>query len=153
LSFEDWEIPQALFNWILDHLEHGKTILELGSGKGSTQELSAAGYKMYSLEHNKNYLYLFNSNYIYARIAEDHFYEDRTLEALPRYDLLLIDGPDSEYRNKFLSHIGYFNTNVPILIDDMDCEYVLPFGYELATRLNRKIEIQKGAVKQFGVIE
>jgi len=112
-------ITKELFEWLLTHLPPGSTILELGSGHGSTQNLSRF-YKMYSVEDKAQFVGLYDSQYIHAPIVDNWYSLDVLRAHLPRrYDLLLVDGPTGEgNRWGFFHHLDLFNLQVPIVFDD-----------------------------------
>jgi hypothetical protein len=149
-NFTGWAITKQLFNKITEILPSG-TILELGSGKG-TQELAHYGYKMYSIEHDKYWLNRYYTKYIYAPIVNE-WYDPECLINLPKYDLLLIDGPDSIDRHIFLNYISLFNTNVPIILDNVDFPPVEYLMKELSREINRKYEVFTTKRNKFGVIK
>jgi hypothetical protein len=139
-NFGDWNIPKELFNHITNILPKGKTILELGSGK-ATQEFSHYGYKMFSVEHNPFWLNRYYTNYIYAPLV-NNWYDLSNLNKILKseYDLLLIDGPDSNYRFLFLNYLDNFNLNIPIVLDNCDYPTVNYLARELSFVLNRPIK-------------
>ena len=113
---------QIFIKYIKENLPAGSTILELGSGRFSTNILSKE-YKMISIEHDKKYIDTQNSTYINAPLKKG-WYDIDTLQDLPKYDLLLVDGPATRVRKDirmgFLKNIDLFNVNVPIIIHDVD---------------------------------
>jgi hypothetical protein len=117
-----WAISEEVFHWIIKNIKKNSTILELGSGSG-TKELSKL-YKVYSVEHNENFLNKYPSNYIYAPIKEKNgqlWYDTEVLKnEIPKsYDLILIDGPPGNIgRMPFLENLELFNLDVPIMVDD-----------------------------------
>ena len=134
-KFGGWAINKVCFNYIRKILPEGKTILELGSGYG-TEELSKY-YKIYSIENDEKWVGKFNSNYIHAPIqyynlfnkpmffyGQKGWYDPNILKyKLPKiYDLILVDGPNSRRfgRAGFYKYLDLFNTNVPIIIDDVN---------------------------------
>ncbi|MGE0009780.1 MAG: hypothetical protein AB7F19_04500 [Candidatus Babeliales bacterium] len=152
-SFTDiWSISKELFDYITHLLPQGSTILELGSGWG-TGEL-AKKYTMYSIENDSNWLHKYKSTYIFAPII-DGWYDTAVLsKQLPeKYDLILIDGPPAAIgRNKFYTNIHLFNTNVPMIFDDVNRPDEKALLTQVAAYLNRPFKICKSRGKQFGVI-
>jgi len=117
-------ITKELFDVIRLCVPKGSTILELGSGEGSTANLKEF-YNVISIEHKESYIGAFNKreNYIYAPLdphTDNQFYDMSYVEGkLPKYDALLIDGPDTEARNIwFLNKIRYFDRSVHWFFDD-----------------------------------
>jgi hypothetical protein len=112
-------------------------------------------YNVYSVEHNKNWVGKYSSNYIYAPIKNGWYDTEVLAKKLPEnYDLILVDGPPGAIgRGKFYDNLHLFNTNVPMIFDDVnrDGEYALM--EKVAAKLQRKFEIFKtSSQKQFGLI-
>ena len=54
------------------------------------------------------------------------------------YDMIIVDGPGGWLgRSGFLKHIDYFNTKVPIIIDDIQREQEMLLLKKLSSILNR----------------
>jgi len=150
----NWSISKELFDYIRSILAKGKTILELGSGWASS-ELSKY-YTVYSIEHNKYWLNKFNTHYIYAPI-KDRWYDTEILKnKLPKtYDLILVDGPPGPTigRGGFYTNLHLFNTDVPIIFDDVNRQAEYDLMVKVANTLNRSFIIfDDSARKQFGVL-
>jgi hypothetical protein len=118
MNLNGWAISTELFNWILENIPKGSTILELGSGRG-TREL-VKHYNVYSVEHDKKWLNLVpQSIYIHAPLVDNWYDVEILKELLPKkYDVLLIDGPPAEKRVGVIKHSNLFKTDIPIIIDD-----------------------------------
>jgi hypothetical protein len=123
----DGSIDEGLYDFIRKVLPKGSTILELGSGWGTSQ--LAKHYTMYSIEHNEEYIDEYNSTYIYAPLKEhkaikNHptttWYDADVLrEKLKgiKYDMILIDGPPAT-RSGFIKYMSLFDTSVILVFDD-----------------------------------
>ena len=130
-SFHNHSITLRLYNHIRKILPEGGTILELGSGYG-TGEL-AKHYKMYSVEHNEEWLDKYDSKYLHVPLKEhkplaNHistlWYDaDILREKLKgiKYDLLLIDGPP-QTRSGFWKYFKRFDSTAILVFDDMHRE-------------------------------
>lgn len=128
-SFHNYSITKRLFDYIRETLPEGSTILELGSG-WSTGEL-AKYYKVYSVEHDEEYVDKYDSTYLYVGLKEhkklaNHqstlWYDAKLLKAKLegiKYDLLLIDGPP-QTRSGFFKYMNLFDTSAIWVFDDMD---------------------------------
>jgi hypothetical protein len=150
--FGEWSIDQKVFGWILSNLQRDSHILELGSGY-ATGEL-ARYYNMHSIEQDKSFIDNHKSHYIYAPIVND-WYDIKILqEELPKikYDLLLIDGPNSCNRLKFMDNIGLFNMFAKIIIDDCQETHIKDMADKLSHDLNRPGIILYGTKKMAMVI-
>lgn len=144
--FGGWGINWEIFQWIVSHLPKGSTILELGSGKASS-ELNRY-YQLYSVEHAEHFIGMYNTNYIYAPSPDNppnasSWYDADILKSnIPKYDLLLIDGPDHGARKNILLNMGLFDWSKPLIIDDMQEADLLDLGKKIATDYcNRPYEI------------
>lgn len=141
-----------LYGYILSLVSPGATILELGSGWASS-ELSRH-LKVYSIEHDQNWLNKYKTNYIYAPIVDGWYSIEHLKGKLPAsYDLILVDGPTGWIgRHKFFDNIHLFKTNVPIIFDDVnrDAEYKLMM--KIAELLKRQPHVVKCGNKSFGAL-
>lgn len=117
--FGEWSLDRVTFDWILDHLPAGSIILEMGSGR-ITGEL-AKHYTMYSIEHNAGYVEKgYDTHYIYAPMKDGWYDADVVKSSLPaRYDMILIDGPDSVNRPNLFQNLDLFDWSKPVVLDDM----------------------------------
>lgn len=121
-NLNNFAISTEVAEYIFRVLPEGSTILELGSGSG-TGEL-AKYYKIYSIEDSADWLYKYDSTYIYAPIKNYGNYKwydaDYLKDNLPtEYDMILIDGPPGPVgRFGFYHHFYLFNPNVMIIFDD-----------------------------------
>jgi len=116
-SFGGWAISKELFEWILENLPKGSTILELGSG----------------------------SNYIYAPLIDGWYDVEILKNELPKhYDLLLVDGPVGENRINIINHYEMFKQNIPIIIDDTNRENDRNMSIFLSEKLDKKITLSVG---------
>lgn len=151
-----WAIQESCYNFIREILPEGSTILELGSGIGT--KYLAQHYTMYSIENYIEWMGRYNSEYIFAPIknydnewtAPDlpgddtprqvGWYDPAFLEGnLPEaYDLILIDGPNGMFgRGGFLKHIELFNTNVPLIFDDINRKSEYELMVKVAEHINK----------------
>jgi len=131
-------ISKECYDYIRQLLPDGKTILELGSGHAT--DLLSKNYTMYSVEDNPSWVNRYKSTYLQVPIKK--YNDEWTSPDLPgvnnswydpiilqeklsniQYDLILVDGPSGFFgRGGFLKHLDLFNTNVPIIIDDIHRE-------------------------------
>ena len=108
--------------WIKQNLASDSTILEFGSGQCSTKQLSEAGFRMVSIEHDKRYIGKYSSTYIHAPL-KNLWYDVNFINNLPKYDLILVDGPvgvGNRNRLGFYYNIKLFDVSVPIIIHDAE---------------------------------
>tara|TARA_R110000796_G_scaffold189956_1_gene306704 strand:+ start:261 stop:779 length:519 start_codon:yes stop_codon:yes gene_type:complete len=139
-NLNGFAIGKNLYDWILDNIPIGSTILELGSGAGS-YELSKH-YNMYSVEQNIEWVDKFPGiNYIHAPIDPNtQWYDKSCLSQLPKdYQCLILDGPGGYPRNGFYQHLDVFNTNIPTVVDDTHRIPEATFAFQLAEKLDKKI--------------
>ena len=158
-------MSEVMFRHILDVLPDGKTVLELGSGWGSSQ--LAKHYKVYSIEHDSTYVGKYpDVNYIHAELDPYTEWDDTDGLAgkLPKdYDMIIVDGPSGGMvvngeklktsRSGFNKNIDLFKTDVPIFWDD--CHFIPAYNafVELAIKLGRIPHLYVGDVtKSYGVL-
>lgn len=171
MPFGGWSISEELFNKIREILPAPKIILELGSGIGTEELLKF--YTVYSIESNEKYIGRCATNYIHAPMKRhkpysgysvekyggsgDNMWYDadvlrRELPKVPKYDLLLIDGPPST-RSGIIKYFDLFDMTVPIVLDDLHRTLERKILHDLSKRTGRPYTVY-GAYerKSFGVI-
>lgn len=150
--FGGWSIDKELFLYIRTILPAGKIILELGSGWTSGE--FSKNYTVYSVEHNRNWIGKYNTNYIYAPINNGWYdYETLQRELPSSYDLIIVDGPPGDIgRAGFLINFHLFNNNVPIIFDDVNRTADYKLMQNVAALTNRNYIVMQGTTKQFGII-
>lgn len=163
-KFGGWAVDSALIQRIYDILPAGKTVLELGSGDGSTPAL-AKRYEVISIEDKGKWVGRHPGvTYIHAP-ARDHkavrnhtstrWYDSGILRqklAGLTYDLILIDGPACG-RAGFLKYADLFNLDVPIVIDDLQRFRDYKIAVSLSARLRRPFNVEgQWEGKPFGVM-
>ena len=130
-------VNEAAVEFIKTILEKGKTILELGSGGGSTVGLGDI-YKLYSVENQPEWFDIYSEYTTYINCRTKYYDDEYTAPNIPKqkgwyhpddifpnlpkkYDLILIDGPGCRPygRGGFLKHIEKFNTYIPMVFDDI----------------------------------
>jgi len=139
-----YALPFEMYVWIRENIEEGSTILELGSGSGSTGNLSQF-YKMYSVENNKEYIGKYNSTYIYAPLRNKWFDIQAIKNGIEdiKYDALIIDGPSgSSSRTMFLQHMTLFDISVPLIFDDTHRQPEKNMALQVANQLKRGVYIK-----------
>jgi hypothetical protein len=156
-------ISQELLAYIRKTLPAGSTILELGSGEGTSW--LAEDYKMYSVEDKEKYVGRYDSTYIHAPLHpykipkfphQSQWYQASVLEKeMPKeYDLILVDGPSNVGRGGFAKFIHLFRDDVPILFDDIRRDDEMRLALRVGHKLNRPVTIMTGPNVRswFGVI-
>ena len=154
-SFDSWSISQYLFDFIRDILEDGKILLEFGSGWASGQ--FSKYYTVYSIEHSPEWLNRFDTHYIFAPIKNGWYDIEAIKQGLPKhYDLILVDGPPATIgRGGLLNNLHLFNTNVPIIFDDVQRKTDYDLMVKVAKKLGKDFKIFKdtaGYKKAFGIV-
>jgi hypothetical protein len=113
------QVRASLIEWVRAALPTGKTIVELGSGAGTTGQLGP-DYELYSVEHDPWWLGKHRSHYIPTTMVNG-WYDPNPLKALPAaYDLLIVDGPIGPARANLVHHFDLFRRDVPIVVDDTE---------------------------------
>ena len=169
-NFGGWAIDLNCYEEIRNLLPENSTILEFGSGSGTAELIK--NYTVYSIEHNKDWLNKYDTNYIHAPIKEykenNHVYrwydKDIIKKEIPAsYDLILVDGPPSNVMPNGSSRMGFyynldlFNLKDSIIIfDDVNRNPDFNNMKMIADKLNRRYEIikskSKSNIKDFGIL-
>lgn len=162
-----WSIDKSTIDLIKKIIPKGSTILEFGSGYGS--HVLSIDYKVYSIEHNPEWMYKYNINYIYAPIKiRDDVHKEKIIKKgligwydtdyfknnLPKeYDLILVDGPTGKIgRYGFFENIHLFKQNTPILFDDIHRSDELFLANKISEFLGKKLNIIENEGKNIGYI-
>lgn len=163
---QSYAVSDELIECIHDLLHYEGTILELGSGLGSTGRL-IEHYDMISVEHDEKYLGWYESTYIHAPIEpfrkacamfprDTGWYSREILRReLPKhsYDLILVDGPPNTIgRGGFYKWKELFNLEVPIVIDDIHREREIHLIRKMGQHLGRPFMVYPWGRHHFGVI-
>lgn len=166
MSFADQEnmppISKELFHLIRTYVPKGETILEFGSGPGSTMELKPF-YNLYSVEHTP--WCKFNEEDHYFRCPLDAYNypnEEITLwyrmetviEALKvPYKAILFDGPDTETRMiPVVIHHEIFNKDVHWFFDDWNIEKIRNGIKRLQEVTGRELLLSEVGAKKFAIL-
>ena len=163
-KFGGAHIDKSLYDFLLEVLPEGKTILELGSGWGTSQLVKH--WEVYSVEHDKKYADRLTNNCIYAPLT-DHkelrnhkgsmkwYDRDILVPALKdiRYDLLLVDGPPGNTRCGIVKYIDLFDKNVIMIFDDLQRKADRAIINSIGSKLNKPFVMYPYlSGKPFGVI-
>lgn len=159
---QDWTISDGMIKYIATNIPQG-TILELGSGEGS-QKLIHLGYRIWAVEHDKEWVDKFNNvKYFYAPIkkhkavrgfAHEEWYDKDVIWTIPKYyNAIIVDGPPGCIgRSGFLKYLDLFNTNVPIIFDDLHRKLEMKLAQKVAHRLGRPLSVISWESKTWGVV-
>ena len=167
MSFGNSCISEQLYDYIVENLPEGKTILELGSGWG-TGELCKR-WDVISIEHDLKYTTRTrpeNHRYIHAPLTDhkplrnhegamkwyDRDIVKPALEGVD-YDLLLIDGPPGNTRCGVVKYISIFNPDVIMVFDDLQRKADRAIINSVAAKLHKPFVLYPYVEgKPFGVI-
>jgi len=153
-KISEWSMDKEMYNWIRRNIPRGSTILELGSGK-STIDL-VKDYRVYSVEHDKEWLNLTDkARYIYAPIKDGWYDTDILKKELPsKYDLIIVDGPPGYIgRMGFYHNLRLFKTKVcPILFDDTNRGAEKDLLEKITKKLRTKYTEYNVGNKKFAVV-
>lgn len=121
LNLGGWSFEPELYYFLRENLADDSTILELGSGHGTS--VLAKHYKMFSIEHNIRFVNKYDSTYVHAPLINGWYDIKIVKEFLQnlKYDCILVDGPPGDLSNGrigFFDNLNLFNTDVMIVIDD-----------------------------------
>ncbi len=161
-SFGFGNITEELYEYICKTLPYGSTILELGSGWGTSQLVKH--YTVHSVEHSKLFWDRYHTNYIHVPLKQhkavknhdgDVWYDAKILRRAVvglKYDLLLIDGPPVT-RAGFVKYFDIFNPHVIMIFDDVNRKKDNSIMNSIASKLEVPyITYGAGTEKLFGVI-
>jgi hypothetical protein len=148
-------------NWILQNLPNDSTMLEFGSGPGTTRFVEK--FKVYSIEHDLKYVGVEpKSTYVHAPITFNSnnikWYDENIVRNFIKdlkYDLILVDGPlGSIGRSGIKNILDILKTeNIPLIFDDVNRPNEFKLMEEVSKILERKYEIYKGINRSFSVIK
>ena len=159
MGLGDIHISELCVDYIIDNFESGITILEFGSGWGSTFVLSEyEGFNIIAIENQPEWQNKYNESAKYINVNHKFYDDDFTvtsgfddkgwydpdelLSQLPNkndYDLILKDGPGGWLgRSGFLKYLDVFNIDVPIIVDDIQRDQDLLLLKKLSEKLQRK---------------
>jgi hypothetical protein len=151
----DWgggSISHDLYKHIQEILPEGKTILELGSGWGSSKLMGR--WNLYSIEDREKWFKMFNpQSFLFPLVdAHDKWYDLELMKSTLRglkYDLLLIDGPRYGRKN-FPANLDLFDMSVSMVFDDVKRKEGQTVIEEVSLLVGRPYKIWH---KSFGVIQ
>jgi len=155
-NLDGWAISVECYDWILDNIPEGETIVEFGSGSG-TMELCRY-HKVYPIPHQERFTRLApKANYILADIVDGWYDPEVVFNNLPdEYSLIIVDGPPNldqvKTRNNIEKYWDRLNTSVPIIMDDTHREDEYDFAIRTAELLGKDWVEYKGWQKNFIVI-
>ena len=153
-------ISSTVVDFIKEILPQGSTILEFGSGEG-TVRLSKY-FKMYSVENQPEWMGHYPNATTYINCSTKWYDEQFTTPEMKsvqrawfnpeqlfinlpqQYDLILIDGPGGQFgRGGFLKFLDKFNTDVPLIFDDVNRAAELELIQKVSEKVNRSYFIHK----------
>jgi len=165
-----WAISKEIVDYLIDNLNENDTIIEFGSGSGSIE--IEKNFNLWSIEHNKYFLYKNTLKNFYAPIKkykkinptlktdikEYEWYNEDVVNNVMnkiKYNCLLVDGPPGCIgRDGFLYNLDNFDTNCLIIIDDVNRDEENKLLYKVSKRLSCKYTVYHCADgKSFGVID
>lgn len=129
-------IEKVVFDFILENIPEGSTIVELGAGHVSTREF-ANHYDCYSVEDNPDFIGHYKVKYINAPIVNDWYDINILKNSLPSKEsqkLIFIDG---NRRDQILNHLDLFNPDAMYLIHDTYREGMQILAKKIGERLGR----------------
>lgn len=151
---------RTFHDWILKNLPEGSTMLEFGSGPGTSRFVEK--FKVYSIEHDIKYLGKEpRSTYVHAPITllENgvRWYDKeivlKFVENL-EYDLILVDGPTGKIGRQGLKSVAnkLKTKEIPIIFDDVNRPAEFQLMNEVAGILDRDYTIFTGVDRKFSVL-
>lgn len=146
-------ISKELFDCIGHFVPRGSTLLEFGSGWGTSQ--LAERYKMISIEDGEKFMNLYNSKYIYAPRYDGWYGMEQIRQQLDiPYDAVLVDGNGDDTRLRgLITHMDFFNWDVPWFFDDLNITTInTDFEEFMRYKLERPFIKYQYGPKPFGVV-
>ena len=144
-----WSISEELFEWMIANIDIDSSILEFGSGNGTTR--LCKHFNVTSIEHNEEWLNkAIDSEYIYAPIVEG-WYDVNCLDKIigKKYSAVLIDGPPGNIGRDGVIMFAIDNPELfdgIIIIDDTNripdmklVDKFIEIGYRLVTTIKSDI--------------
>ena len=137
------EANDTFINLIKTHILFGKTILELGSGSGTTNKLSKR-YNMISIEESIEYWGKYDSYYIHAPIVNGWYDRNVIAPVLKelKYDAIIVDGPAHGERIGFFKNLDLFDTSVAIFFDDLDRPEDKTAALNISEQIQRPLKLE-----------
>lgn len=131
-------IEKVTFEWMLQNIPKGSTVIELGSGHCSTKALSLF-YDLYSIEHNPEFANIYpNVKYLVADNASGWYEREDVKAFLPpkrKQRMVFIDGT---HRPGILKNLDLFNKNAKFVIHDTYREDEIKLAHDLGKLLKRE---------------
>jgi hypothetical protein len=152
-------IGEKAVDLIRSLLPQGSSILEFGCGV--TTKLLLNWYNVYSIEHNMDWLNHPNAYHVSLKQYNDTdfktpedisclpFYEKQVawydpdklssvLKLVPKYDLIIIDGPNGNYgRGGFYTHLNLFNTDTHMVFHDLNRQAEMELIKKVSAKVGR----------------
>jgi len=163
---EDYALQPAIYDVIGKLLPNGGTVLELGSGHGDAKLVEK--YTVYAVEHDENWLDVTPGvEYIHAPIGrikptkwhpdQNKWYDSDIIKnriTNLKYGLLIVDGPPANIgRGGFLKYRDCFDSDAPVIVDDINRYEEWKIMKVLANRWNKDILILDTTIERmFAVI-
>lgn len=133
-------IERCLFEFILNKIKPGSTILEIGAGYCSTLAFSKF-YNLYSIEDNEAYVGFSGVNYIHAPVINGWYNREIVSQKLPEdYQLVFVDGPMGEgNRSGILNNLDLLKKDCVYIFHDTYREGEKTLALAFAEKLNKSI--------------
>ncbi len=151
-GFGGKHLEKPVFDYIYQHVPHGSSILELGSGWVTGQ--LAQYYTMHSIEENEQWLYLYDSHYIHAPLRDGWYDVDVLRRELPTvsYRCVIVDGPfRKRHRAGLVKHIDLFDWSAIFIHDEVQFSGMYDIMKQTANIMGHQYAVYTGESEQFGV--
>ena len=148
------ELNNNCIEWIKNNIEKGSSVLEFGSGPGSTPHIGR-DYDLYSIEENPDYVNVHSdSTYLYSPLIEDagYWYDidlvNQFIEG-KSFSCILVDGPAADpsapcprcgVYDYLKSGKLKLNTECVWIFDDTDRSWDVDLAKKMSELLGRKLE-------------
>jgi hypothetical protein len=144
-----WSFTFAFINYIRESFQKGSTIVEFGSGSGSS--VLAEDYRYVCVEHDDEFVGKYpNIQYIQAKIKNGWYDRDPVVRHLPKADCYIIDGPTTEVgREGLIENVDLLPTDKTIVFDDVNRNGDLKIARQVSATQGRELWLSKPKKHQY----
>lgn len=145
-------ISKELFDCMRHFIPSGSTLLEFGSGWGTSQ--LSEHYDMISIEDHINFIDIYKSQYIYAPRVDNWYDIEKIKNEIKKpYHAVLVDGnSDNSRLQGLIANTSFFNWEVPWFFDDLNITTINMDFERFMMELNRPFVKYQCGPKPFGVV-
>jgi len=155
-NLNNFALSEECLYWILENIPRGSTIIEIGTGIGTTELCKF--YNVVSIECHEKWMLAKDATFIHAPLKDygDHIWFDVNKIKIPEeYSLIILDALTEQDggRRGFLHHLDLFRHDVPLIFDDTHRWHEMEVAEEYGRTKNRRVRRYIGHQKHFSVAE